>query len=48
MQKNGMVYEGCLHQHVRKWDGYEDLMQYGILQTEWREMMEAGRSSHTP
>jgi [ribosomal protein S5]-alanine N-acetyltransferase len=44
MQKNGMVYEGCLHQHVRKWDGYEDLMQYGILQTEWREMMEAGRS----
>jgi [ribosomal protein S5]-alanine N-acetyltransferase len=48
MQKNGMVYEGCLHQHVRKWDGYEDLMQYGILQTEWREMIEAGRSSHTP
>jgi [ribosomal protein S5]-alanine N-acetyltransferase len=48
MQKNGMVYEGCLHQHVRKWDGYEDLMQYGILQTEWREMMEAGRSGNTP
>jgi [ribosomal protein S5]-alanine N-acetyltransferase len=48
MQKNGMVYEGCLHQHVRKWDGYEDLMQYGILQTEWREIIEAGRSSHTP
>jgi [ribosomal protein S5]-alanine N-acetyltransferase len=48
MQKNGMVHEGCLHQHVRKWDGYEDLMQYGILQTEWREMIEAGRSSHTP
>jgi [ribosomal protein S5]-alanine N-acetyltransferase len=48
MQKNGMVYEGCLHQHVRKWDGYEDLMQYGILQTEWREMMEAGRPGATP
>jgi [ribosomal protein S5]-alanine N-acetyltransferase len=48
MQKNGMVYEGCLHQHVRKWDGYEDLMQYGILQTEWREMREAGRSGNSP
>jgi [ribosomal protein S5]-alanine N-acetyltransferase len=48
MQKNGMVYEGCLHQHVRKWDAYEDLMQYGILQTEWREMMEVGRPGATP
>lgn len=36
MQKNGMVYEGCLRQHVRKWDAYEDLVQYGILQVEWQ------------
>jgi [ribosomal protein S5]-alanine N-acetyltransferase len=36
MQKNGMSYEGCLRQHVRKWDAYEDLVQYGILQEEWQ------------
>ena len=39
MQKNGMVYEGCLRQHVRKWGGYEDLLQYGILQAEWQEWL---------
>jgi [ribosomal protein S5]-alanine N-acetyltransferase len=39
MQKNGMVYEGCLRQHVRKWDAYEDLMEYGILQEEWRKQV---------
>ena len=36
MQKNGMVYEGCLRQHVQKWDAYEDLVQYGILRDEWQ------------
>jgi [ribosomal protein S5]-alanine N-acetyltransferase len=36
MQKNGMLYEGCLRQHVRKWGAYEDLMQYGILQSDWQ------------
>lgn len=43
MQKNGMVYEGVLRQHVRKWDAYEDLVQYGILQTDWRARAAEGR-----
>lgn len=36
MQKNGMIYEGCLRQHVQKWGTYEDLMHYGILRDEWQ------------
>ena len=36
MQKIGMTYEGCLRQHVRKWDAFEDLIQYGILRSEWQ------------
>jgi ribosomal-protein-alanine N-acetyltransferase len=35
MQKLGMVREGILRQHVAKWDGYEDVAVYGILQEEW-------------
>ena len=31
MQKLGMVYEGRLRQHVKKWDAFEDLELYGIL-----------------
>jgi len=30
MQKAGMSYEGCLRQHVKKWDALEDMMYYGI------------------
>lgn len=35
MEKIGMMYEGCLRQHVRKWDVFEDLKQYAILKTEY-------------
>ena len=31
MQKLGMAHEGRLPQHVRKWDGFEDLEFYGML-----------------
>jgi [ribosomal protein S5]-alanine N-acetyltransferase len=31
MQKAGMLYEGRLRQHVKKWGRYEDLMVYGVL-----------------
>lgn len=31
MQKVGMIHEGRLRQHVRKWEGFEDLEVYGIV-----------------
>src|SRR5712691_7426801 len=34
MQKIGMRYEGCLRQHVNKWEVFEDLAIYGILKSE--------------
>ncbi|NJN17042.1 MAG: GNAT family N-acetyltransferase [Oscillochloris sp.] len=38
MQKIGMRYEGTLRQHMRKGEAFEDLVAYGILLSEWREM----------
>jgi RimJ/RimL family protein N-acetyltransferase len=35
MQKLGMIQEGLLRQHVKKWDIYEDIVIYGILKNEW-------------
>jgi RimJ/RimL family protein N-acetyltransferase len=35
LQKIGMRYEGCLRQHVNKWEVFEDLALYGILQSEY-------------
>jgi ribosomal-protein-alanine N-acetyltransferase len=37
MQKLGMIYEGTLRQHVKKWGAYEDLLCYGLLRGEWSE-----------
>lgn len=34
MQKVGMVYEGTLRKHVRKWGQFEDLELYGMLREE--------------
>jgi RimJ/RimL family protein N-acetyltransferase len=34
MQKIGMTREGCLRQHVRKWDAFEDLVVYGIVRSD--------------
>ena len=35
LEKLGMKYEGCLRQHIRKWDHYEDICHYGILRREF-------------
>ena len=35
MEKIGMVYEGCLRQHVQRWGVFEDLKIYAILKSEY-------------
>lgn len=45
MQKLGMVYEGRLRQHVKKWDAFEDLEVYGILK---EACQQAGRPVPSP
>ena len=35
MQKLGMRHEGCLRQHVKKWDAFFDVEAYGILGSEF-------------
>jgi len=40
LQKIGMVREGCLRQHVRKSDRYEDCVVYGILKSEYERRKE--------
>ena len=37
MKKIGMVYEGCRRHHVKKWEKFEDLEQYGLLNTDWQK-----------
>jgi len=37
MQKVGMVHEGRLRKHVRKWGQFEDLEVYGILRKEYTQ-----------
>ncbi|MCK4753054.1 MAG: GNAT family N-acetyltransferase [Planctomycetes bacterium] len=34
LQKIGLSYEGCLRQHIKKWDVFEDMIIYGILKTD--------------
>lgn len=34
LQKVGMQHEGASREHVRKWDEYLDLVQYGVLRHE--------------
>jgi len=36
MQKLGMIREGQQREHVMKWDVFETLEVYGILESEWR------------
>lgn len=40
MEKIGMVREGYLREHVRKGEGapYEDLVTWGILESDWRAL----------
>jgi RimJ/RimL family protein N-acetyltransferase len=36
LRKLGMVHEGTLREHVRRWDRFEDLECYSVLEHEWR------------
>ena len=36
MEKLGMVREGLLRQHVKKWGQYEDIVEYGLLKHDSR------------
>jgi ribosomal-protein-alanine N-acetyltransferase len=36
LQKVGMVYEGCLREHIFKWGQFHDVELYGLLAREWR------------
>ena len=38
LQKIGMRHEGCLRQHVNKWEVFEDLALYGLLKSEREEV----------
>jgi RimJ/RimL family protein N-acetyltransferase len=35
MQKLGMTREGLRRQHMKKWDRYEDLVEYGLVRGDW-------------
>jgi len=35
LQKLGMTHEGSRRQHVRKWDVFEDVEEYGILKRDY-------------
>ncbi len=35
MEKLGMKYEGCLRQHIKKWEEYQDIVHLGILKDEY-------------
>ena len=35
LEKIGMRSEGCLRQHIKRWDNFEDIMVYGILKADF-------------
>jgi RimJ/RimL family protein N-acetyltransferase len=39
MEKIGMRYEGCLRQHTKRWDNFEDSMVYGILKADFNPLV---------
>ena len=44
LEKIGMQYEGCLRQHIKKSDNFEDLMTYGILKADYDSLPEPSRN----
>ncbi len=40
MEKIGMIQEGCLRAHDKKWEQFEDSVLYGILKSEWHNSTE--------
>jgi RimJ/RimL family protein N-acetyltransferase len=45
MKKIGMIPEGCLHAHDKKWGQFEDIVLYGVLKSHWQQM---GYSANAP
>ena len=44
----GMRHEGCLRQHVLKWNRFLDLELYGIMRAEWKSLASTpGLKNHT-
>lgn len=37
LQKLGMIYEGCFHEHMQQWGQYKDLEYYGLLRRQYLE-----------
>ncbi len=42
MQKAGLSYEGTRPEHYKKWEGYEDRVDYGLLARDWRKSEQRG------
>ena len=42
MQKIGMMYEGCLQQHLKRWETFEDVELYGILKRDYESQRDDG------
>jgi RimJ/RimL family protein N-acetyltransferase len=42
MRKLGMQHEGTRRRHVKKWDKFEDVELYGILQEDWKKAAKKG------
>jgi len=40
MSKVGLVQEGILRQHVKRWGDHEDIATYGLLRPEWEASRE--------
>jgi RimJ/RimL family protein N-acetyltransferase len=40
MEKLGMMREGLRRQHVKKWDTYEDIVEYGLVRQDWLRISE--------
>jgi len=38
MRKVGMSYEGTRPEHYKKWEAYEDRVDYGLLARDWRKI----------
>ncbi|MCP4703417.1 MAG: GNAT family N-acetyltransferase [candidate division Zixibacteria bacterium] len=37
MEKIEMSYEGCCHQHVKRWGEFQDIKLYGILKSDYEK-----------
>jgi RimJ/RimL family protein N-acetyltransferase len=38
MMKVGMSLEGVRPEHLKKWETYEDRVDYGLLARDWRKI----------